>query len=172
MEKSRRWPNSLGPCHQNGRPGWSSRVLVSAWPGPLLGCLTCEPADRRSLSLSLPLLFKQINLFKNGNNNLDVLNIMWTGLFKMLSQHYVWAVINLRIEKEQFFFCFCICIWPISSSCTNPPISRSNYIISMSVCVFMYILCKITQVFKEQFWKYIIINSNYTGLNLLILVCT
>lgn len=33
---SSRGPESLGPCHPHGRPGWSSRYLVSPWFSP--GC--------------------------------------------------------------------------------------------------------------------------------------
>lgn len=37
-ESRKWWPKSLGPCHPCGRPKFSSRLLVSAWPS-----LSCYP---------------------------------------------------------------------------------------------------------------------------------
>lgn len=54
--KQQNWPKCLGPCHHDRRPGWSSKILVSAQPSPgHWGHLENEPPASRLLSLFLSL---------------------------------------------------------------------------------------------------------------------
>lgn len=59
-KNSKGYPESLGPCQLCGSPGWSSRILPSAWPSPsLCSHLRSEQPDETFLSLcvmSVPLV--------------------------------------------------------------------------------------------------------------------